>query len=97
MAYLADTNILLRFLEPKTLLCEAARQAVTTLRAAGETIYVAPQNIIEFWNGATRPEQANGLGLTPEQVESEVLQIESLFPMLPETPALYEEWRRLVI
>jgi predicted nucleic acid-binding protein len=97
MPYLADTNILLRFLEPGTPLCEAARQAITALRAAGETVFIAPQNVVEFWNGATRPVEVNGFGLTPAQADAEVRQLEALFPLLLETPALYVQWRRLVV
>lgn len=96
MPYLADTNILLRFLEPGTLLCQQAEQAIRILRSAGETVYITPQNIIEFWNGATRPAEVNGFGLSPLQAEEEVRQLEALFPLLPDTPAIYSEWRRLV-
>jgi len=97
MAYLADTNVLLRWIEPGTPMCEQAREAVKTLRSSGELVFITPQNIVEFWNGATRPRSANGLGLTPAQADAEVRQLEALFPMAPETPAIYPQWRRLVL
>ena len=55
MAYCADTNILLRWTEPRTEACEQARAAVKALRARGETVYITPQNIVEFLCVATRP------------------------------------------
>lgn len=96
MPYLADTNILLRLLEPNTPMCESARQAILALHAKGETVFIAPQIIAEFWNGATRPVEVNGFGMTPAQAEVEVRQIEEFFPLLPETPALYIQWRKLI-
>jgi predicted nucleic acid-binding protein len=97
MAYLADTNVLLRWIEPGTPACEQAREAVKALRASGEAVVIMPQNVVEFWNAATRPRGANGMGLTPAQADAEVRQMEALFPLVPETPAIYPEWRRIVV
>ena len=44
-----------------------ARQAMKDLARQGEELVLFPQNLIEFWNVATRPQKVNGLGLTPEQ------------------------------
>jgi predicted nucleic acid-binding protein len=96
MSYCLDTNILLRWIEPGTPMCEQARSAVQALRALGEDIYILPQNIVEFWNGATRPTNVNGLGLTPAQADAEIGKIEALFPLLADTPAVHTEWRKLV-
>ncbi len=54
MAYLLDTNILLRFSEPKDPQHEAVRSAVTTIRLSGEPCMIVPQNLVEFWAVATR-------------------------------------------
>ncbi|BAU07165.1 MULTISPECIES: type II toxin-antitoxin system VapC family toxin [Fischerella] len=51
----------------------------------------------EFWNVATRPAAKNGLGLTPTYANRLLQIIERLFPLLPDTPAIYSEWRRLVV
>ncbi|BDI34110.1 hypothetical protein CCAX7_61610 [Capsulimonas corticalis] len=96
MAYCLDTNILLRWIEPGTPMCAQARAAVQILRSQGEDLYILPQNIVEFWNGATRPANVNGLGLTPAQADAEVGKIEALFPLLEDTPAVHTEWRKLV-
>lgn len=97
MSYLADTNILLRWIEPGTPLCEQAQAAVKALRAAGETVVISPQNLVEFWNGATRPQERNGLGLTPQQADAELSKLEALFPIVPDTPLIHIRWRRLVV
>lgn len=97
MPYCIDTNILRRWAEPGTPMCELAREAVKTLRIKGEIVVVTPQNLIEFWSGATRPAAANGLGMTPPQADNEIGKLERLFPLLEETPAIYPEWRRLVV
>ncbi|HET6386052.1 MAG TPA: type II toxin-antitoxin system VapC family toxin [Armatimonadota bacterium] len=97
MPHLADTNILLRWLEPGTPMCAQAQAAVRKLRLRGETIYITPQNLVEFWNGATRPATANGLGLTPAQADAEARQLESLFPLAEDTPAIHRQWRHLVV
>src|SRR5205085_11656763 len=73
-----------------------AVRSVSTLLARGERVCVFPQNLIEFWNVATRPADKNGLGFSPAQTEAEVSKVESLLTVLPESPAIYPEWRRLV-
>ena len=48
------------------------RTALDNLRDQGERVFVTAQNLIEFWNSATRPIDRNGFGLTPTQAEQEV-------------------------
>jgi predicted nucleic acid-binding protein len=68
--YLADTNILLRFLLINDPAYQAIGQAVRTLKARGEQIVTTPQNMAEFWNVCTRPITVRGgLGLTVEATE----------------------------
>jgi hypothetical protein len=97
MSHLADTNILLRLSEPGTAACRDALDALAKLNSEGEDIYVAPQNYAEFWNAATRPADRNGLGWTVAQTDAAVASFESLFLLLPDTAAVYPEWRRLVV
>jgi len=49
MAFLIDTNILLRSLQPHHPQCALAEGAVAKLRTRNETLHVAAQNLIEFW------------------------------------------------
>jgi predicted nucleic acid-binding protein len=99
MPYLADTNILLHWVQPHSPDHALAVKAVRNLHARGEVVSVVPQNIIEFWSIATRPREAvpPGLGLTVEEVAAEVRTLESLFPVLRDTPVIYDEWLRLVV
>ena len=97
MVYLVDTNILLRFAQRTHPLHSIARAAVRKLRRGRHQLLVTPQNCIEFWNVATRPIDKNGLGLTATDADRLLRLLERLFPTLPDTPALYPEWRRLVV
>lgn len=97
MDYLADTNILLRSAEPAHPMHSDAVRAVSLLLTRDERVCIIPQNLIEFWNVATRPADKNGLGFTPAQTEAEVSKIETLLTVLPDSPAIYPEWRRLVV
>ncbi len=96
MSYLLDTNVLLRSIEVGSAHHRAARQALERLALSTEVLYVAPQNLIEFWTVATRPTANNGLGLTPAQANNEILRFEAAFSIADDTPAIYPEWRRLV-
>src|ERR1019366_7519195 len=95
MAVVADTNIFLRILQPHHPHRSIAERALGALRARGEVMNVAPQNLVELWAVATRPVGENGLGLTSEQTAREIDQIKRLWTLLPEVP-LFEEWERLV-
>jgi predicted nucleic acid-binding protein len=97
MLYLADTNVLLRSAEPAHPMHPDAVRAVKTLLIRGETVCVFTQNLIEFWNVATRDANKNGLGFTTSQTEAEVSRIEELLMVVADSPAIYPEWRRLVV
>ena len=59
-------------------------------------VYITPQNLYEFWVVATRPVERNGLGMTAPEAEAELARLEQEFSLLPDVPAVYREWRRLV-
>ena len=97
MVYLVDTNVLLRFADRTHSLHPVARTAVRQLRQDGHRLQVTAQNCVEFWNVATRPITRNGFGLTTADTGWLLSLIERLFPLLPDTPTFYPEWRRLVM
>ena len=98
MAVLIDTNILLRLVQPHHPHCAAVERAVSVLRTRQEALNVMAQNLIEFWTVATRPEGSlNGIGMTIDVAIRELAVLKRLFPMLPESPAVYERWERLVV
>jgi predicted nucleic acid-binding protein len=95
--YLADTNVLLRFADRTHPIHPTVRAAVRKLRTSEHSVRATPQNFVEFWNVATRPIERNGLGLVPATADRLLRLVERLFPLLPDSPAVYTEWRRLVV
>lgn len=97
MDCLTDTNIILRLAEPSHPMHAESLRAVKKLFSAGHNLCLIPQNLIEFWNVATRPANKNGLGWTISQTDSEVADLESIFTILPDSQTIYDEWRHLVV
>jgi predicted nucleic acid-binding protein len=95
LAYLVDTNVLLRLAVPADPRHLSARRAVEALEEAG--LYVGSQNFVEFWNVATRPVDNNGLGLKVPIAERVLSQLEQAFSRLPEPAEVYDRWRELVV
>ena len=95
MAYLVDTNILLRMAQPQHPHSAHAQMAVSILKSRHETLNVAVQNIFEFWAVATRPQGENGLGMSTSEIDREISAMRRLFTLLPELP-IFDEWQRLV-
>lgn len=96
MAYLLDTNILLRTISPNDPMHIETIAAIDILNASREQVIIAPQNLIELWNVCTRPTERNGLGFTPARTKAEVDRLKRLFIFIPDTKAIFPEWERLV-
>src|SRR5436305_11115462 len=96
MAHLADTNVAVRWALPVDPLRPVIIRAVLRLKRRGESIYVTPQVMIELRALATRPVAANGLGLSTVAASRMARRIEAIFPLLPDTPDVYPQWRMLV-
>src|SRR6516225_3913573 len=97
MSILADTNILLRRTQPDHPSHRVAVESVAKLLASAEPVYFTLQNISEFWNVATRPVANNGLGFSVALALSELEKIERFLTVLPDVPAVYGEWKRLIV
>jgi predicted nucleic acid-binding protein len=97
MNVLLDTNIQTRLIQTGPPLSQVAQQATDALRRRGDLPCIVPQNLYELWAVATRPVGANGLGLSVAQAEIELIRLKALFPFLPDSPAVYPEWERLVV
>lgn len=97
MAYLVDTNLLLRSVEPHHPMYGDTVNAISILGSGGIELFITSQNLVEFWRSATRSVERNGLGLTVPEAETELQRLETLFPVLPDVPEIYPEWRRLVL
>ena len=96
MAYLLDTNVAWRRVQKTNPHHADVKSAIDALVLAGEQIYITAQNLIEFRSVATRPESANGLGLTAAVASVKAQEMETLFALLPEMPTIYPQWRSLV-
>jgi len=102
MAIALDANVLLRLAQKQHPFYPVARRAVLKLnlklKAEGEAVCYLPQNVVEFWSVLTRPASARGgFGLTLAQADLKTRLIERIFTLLPDTPDVYIEWRRLVV
>lgn len=97
MIYLVDTNVLLRFADRIDPLRPTVRSAIRSLRSEGHVLHSTSQNFAEFWNAATRPADKNGWGLAPKSADRWLRSVERIFRLLPDSIAVYPEWRRLVV
>jgi predicted nucleic acid-binding protein len=93
----ADTNVLLRRLQPAHAHNPLARLAIRKLRLQGNRICVCSQNFFEVWAVATRPVNYNGLGLTPAEADLALLRLQNSVFRLPDSDDVFAEWRRLVV
>lgn len=98
MSYLADTNILLRFISPSDPNHVLVRSAISSLLKQGERVCYTPQNLVEFWNVCTRPTTSRGgFGLTIEETNKRAQVIERNLTLLPDSAGIHLRWRQLVI
>lgn len=97
MSYAIDTNILARSIEESHPMHQIASEAVETLVSSEELVCIFPQVLYEFWVIVTRPREQNGLGMSAAEAETQCAQFERIFSLLPDVPAIYAEWKSLVI
>jgi predicted nucleic acid-binding protein len=97
MRVLLDSNILIRWLEPDNPDQIVVKAALDRLMLAGADLCFTSQNLGEFWNTITRPANRNGYGLSPEEAEIRVRDIETEFTLLPDNVDVHQEWRKLLV
>ena len=91
------TNLLLHRTQPQHQLYTVAVESIAQILGTGEPVYFTLQNISEFWTVVTRPVANNGLGFAPAMEMAEAEKIERILTRLPDTAAVYAEWKRLVV
>ena len=96
MDYLCDTNLMWRRMGLFNPDQYKISNAINSLLADGNRVYITPQNLIEYHAFATRPVLSNGLGLTPTKANQVARKIEAAFSLLHETPDIYSNWRNLM-
>lgn len=74
-----------------------AAQSVAKLLRARSVIHLVPQVVTEYWRVVTGTSAARGgFGWTPAEAEIEVKRLEMQYPLLADTPAVYDHWRHIV-
>lgn len=98
MKVLLDTNILTRWVNAAAAGHQEATASLRKLREAGHVPVLVPQNFYEFWVVATRPQEANGLGMTVEAATGELDRFAlPLFSVLVDDSTLLKRWQALVV
>lgn len=97
MAFIIDTNVLLRLIVPNDPMHPAAVNACSLMISAGEELFAFPQNISEFWNVCTRPVVNNGLGYSTVKANVEINALSQWVTVIPEHIDTYAEWRDLIV
>lgn len=95
MRYLVDTNVLLRWARADSAGHSVCADAVDGLLNIGHEVCVCAQVLIEFRAVATRPVDANGLGLHLAEVQAGTADIKQVFTCLAELPDMAD--RRQVV
>jgi predicted nucleic acid-binding protein len=96
VAFLLDTNILLRLVQKNHPVNLRTRDFLHGLSKLGEHLHIVPQNIYEFWAVSTRPVANNGLGFSVQKAKRAIKHAEDLFSFLPDSQLIFAEWLRLV-
>lgn len=89
MRILLDTNILTRSAQPSHPQHDVAVRSVSLLRTRGDALFIAPQNLYEFWVVSTRATGENGLGMSTELAQSLLIDLKRSFTLLHDTPILF--------
>jgi predicted nucleic acid-binding protein len=95
--YLVDSNILIRWVQPAESDYPVVEAALSALVKSGATLCYTSQNLAEFWNALTRPVSRNGFGLSPEEADRRARRFEGRLRLLPDSLAVHEEWRKLLV
>ncbi|MGO9112199.1 MAG: type II toxin-antitoxin system VapC family toxin [Thermoguttaceae bacterium] len=98
MPVLLDTGVLLRLFERLDPNFSDIQAVLKLLWTRGDELVITPQNAAEFWNVSTRPATARGgFGQSITKTCARLAAIERICRVLPETPATFVEWKRLVV
>jgi len=95
--YLVDSNILLRWVKPDDRDYPLVVSAIEAILADGGVLCYTSQNVAEFWNTCTRPLDQNGFGLSPQETDRRARAFEDKLRFLPDSAAVHEEWRALLV
>jgi predicted nucleic acid-binding protein len=95
--YLLDSNILLRWVKPDHNDYPLVVSAIDIILRREEVLCYTSQNVSEFWNTCTRPLDRNGYALSPQETDRRAKFFEDKLRLLPDSLAVHEEWRKLLV
>jgi len=95
--YLVDSNVLLRWVTSDHSDYPVTVSAMDALLRQDAVLCYTSQNVAEFWNTCTRPVDRNGYGLSPQDADHTARSFEERLRLLPDSLAVHEEWRRLLV
>ncbi|MCH8317087.1 MAG: PIN domain-containing protein [Bacteroidetes bacterium] len=93
---LLDTNIILRSKQTSSKHYKEVTEKLIELFTEGYEFVICPQVIYEFYVVATRPDDKNGLGLTPENAIKEINNITKTYTLLDDNNQIFANWKELV-
>lgn len=96
-AYLLDSNILIRWIQPDDRDYPVIKSALDVLVQQQSILCYTSQNLAEFWNACTRPVNRNGYGLTSQEADRRARILESRLRLLPDNIETHQEWRQLLV
>jgi predicted nucleic acid-binding protein len=97
MRYLVDTGVLLRAADRNDPARPQIVAAFRILRARNDDLFVATQNLREFWNVSTRPTSARGgYGRSTERTSRWLDILRRMFNLAWELTPTHEIWQTLV-
>lgn len=95
-AVLLDTNILVFLADAESPRHLACRRTVEGLLSSGDQPTICPQVAYEFWNVATRPKTANGLGWTVADTHRAIERFCRAFWVIHDSSDVLDVWLSLV-
>src|SRR5439155_9538024 len=96
-ACLLDSNILLRVSRRSDPHYNDIRTALVSYRTRAVRLCYTSQILGEFWNVSTRPKDQNGFGLSIPETDLLAKEIEQDFEFLPDSHAIHDRWRSLLV
>jgi predicted nucleic acid-binding protein len=95
--YLLDSNILLRWVKPDHNDYPLVVSAIEgILRRDGELCYTS-QNVAEFWKRVPAPSTVTATLFPPQETDRRTKFFEEKLRLLPDSLAVHEEWRKLLV
>ena len=91
-----DTNILVRLANAAERDHERVRRAIDAVIEDGDELVLVPQVLYEFWNVATRTQNANGLELPNDAAMALFDEYAFGFPLLPDDSRIFGAFRGIL-